>query len=77
MAKEGTQSINSTSLRIIRRTANFVWPNSLTYAFFHLARPTLAGARNAQGKNGGNWRFFVGQNRHLLCLEPEFLNVSH
>jgi hypothetical protein len=57
--------------------SNFVWPNWLTYAFFHRARPTLAGALNAQGKNGGKWRFFEGQNRHFLCLEPEFLNVSH
>jgi hypothetical protein len=24
-----------------------------------------------------NGAFFVGQNRHFLCLEPEFLNVSH
>jgi hypothetical protein len=38
--------------------ANFVWPNWLTYAFFYRARPTLAGALNAQGKNGGKWRFF-------------------
>jgi hypothetical protein len=46
-------------------------------ARFHRARPRLAGALNAQGKNGGKWRFFRRLKPPFSCLEPEFIEVSH